>query len=166
MADPLNICGSANRLLLAVGSATPSGDYLKANALRELVMRHLAFLFQKHPGLLIMTPTTSAIGWARSPADEVYGMSDVDLTLSNMKYVWLANLTGTPAVSAPVGYVDPEIGEGKVPIGLMATGEWNSEEQLLEWAGEAECYLYEVYEEGRRRPDTWLDVMKRAQESK
>ncbi|KND91218.1 Fatty acid amide hydrolase [Tolypocladium ophioglossoides CBS 100239] len=165
-ADWLSICGPANRVFLSVACQTPAADFLKYNAMRTLLMRHLAFLFKKHPGLLIMTPTTPLAGWARMPGDEAYGLSDANTTFLNMMYIFLANMTGTPSLSAPVGYVDPDQGEGKLPVSLLATGEWGSEEQLLGWAAEAEDYLHEVYAEGRRRPDSWLDVIALAQEGK
>ena len=157
--NPFGVGNAANRILFAIGNAAPSLDYMKANSLRELMMRHLAFLFKKYPGLMIMTPVTPKAGWAKTPGDEVYGASDANSSLANLAYVWLANLTGTPAVTAPVGYAEPEQGEGKLSVSLMATGEWNSEEQLLEWAAEAEDYLHNVYEDGRRKPKTWLDVI-------
>ena len=164
-ADWLSLCGPANRVLLTVASQTPATDFLKYNSMRTLLMRHLAFLFKKHPGLLIMTPTTPLVGWARTPGDEAYGLSDANITFLNMMYIFLANMTGTPSLSAPVGYVEPDQGEGKLSVSLLATGEWGSEEQLLGWATEAEDYLHTVYAEGRRRPDSWLDVIGLAQES-
>ncbi|CAM1504484.1 Fc.00g020750.m01.CDS01 [Cosmosporella sp. VM-42] len=165
-ADWLTLVGPANKVVLTVGTKTPGADFLKYNSLRELVMRHLAFLFQKHPGLLIMTPTTPMVGWPIVNGDEKYGMSDTNKTIKNMLYIFLANMTGTPALSAPVGYLDPEQGEGKLPVGLMATGEWGSEEQLLAWAGEAEDYLYHGIEGSRRRPAEWLDVLGLVQKDK
>lgn len=158
-ADWLSLVGPANKVVMSVGTRTPAADMLKYGALRELIMQHLAYLFQKHPGLLIVTPTSPLIGWPIVPGDQAYGMSDTNTTIRNMLYVFLANLTGTPALSAPVGYVDPDQGEGKLSIGLMATGEWGSEEQLLAWAAEAEEYLHNATESGRRRPDEWLDVV-------
>lgn len=156
--DWLSLVGAANRVVLSVGAQTPASDYLRYNGLRELIMRHLAFLFKEHPGLLIMTPTTPMAGWPAVPGDEKYGMSDTNKTIRNMRYVFLANMTGTPALSAPVGYVDPDKGEGKLPVGLMATAEWGAEEQLLTWAHEAEDYLHNGVEGGRQRPSEWLDV--------
>lgn len=164
--DWLSLVGAANKVVLSVGTRTPAADFIKYNSVRELVMRHLAFLFQKHPGLLIMTPTTPMPGWPIVPGDEVHGMSDTNKTVRNMLYIFLANMTGTPALSAPVGYLDPEQGEGQIPVGLMATGEWGSEEQLLAWAGEAEEYLYETHDGGRHRPKEWLDVLGLVQNQK
>ena len=164
-ADWLSLVGPANKLLLSVGKQTNAGDYLKCNALREVMMRHLAHLFQKHPGLLIMTPTTPLNGWPRTAGDESYGLSDTNRTVRNMMYIYLSNLVGTPSVSAPVGYAEPAQGEGRMPVGLMAMGEWGAEEQLLAWAREAEEYLHETYEGGRRRPETWFDVLGEAQKA-
>lgn len=158
-ADWLTLVGPSNKVLMSVGAKTPAGDLLKFNALRELIMRHLAFLFQKHPGLLIMTPVSPLNGWPITPGDEKYGMMDGDKSIHSMTYVFLSNMTGTPSLSAPVGYLDPDQGEGKLPVGLLATGEWGSEEQLLAWAAEAEDYLHHATETSRRRPSEWVDVM-------
>lgn len=157
--DWLSLVGSVNQLVMTVGTQTPASDFIKFNTMRTLMMRHFAFLFKKYPGLLIMSPTTPIAGWPKHPGDEALGMNDANMTFKNMMYIFLANMTGTPSVSVPVGYSPPTQGEGKVPIGLLATGDWGSEEQLLAFAGEAEEYLHGVYEEGRRRPDAWLDVM-------
>ncbi|KAH6609210.1 amidase [Trichoderma cornu-damae] len=162
MPNPANFLaavGPVNKIVLTMGSLLSGADYIKANCLRTVVMSHLAFLFQKHPGLLIVTPATPMAGWPRSPDDDARGMTDANNTLRSMSYIFLANLTGTPSVSAPVGYVDPQQGAGRLPVSLVATGEWGSEEQLLAWARDAEEYLHETYPEGRRRPDSWADVL-------
>src|SRR5271169_5033828 len=41
-----------NKVLLTVAAQTPAGDCLLAAKLRQLLMSHLAFLFQKYPGLV------------------------------------------------------------------------------------------------------------------
>ncbi|KAI3338370.1 amidase signature enzyme [Ustulina deusta] len=152
----LNHC---NQMVMAVSSCTSATDMIKYSQLRTLLMEHLAFLFKKYPGLLIITPTAPEAGWKVHPGDEAYGFSDANLTLRMMMYIWLANSTGCPAVSAPVGYDEPEQGEGKLPIGIMAMGEWGAEEQLLAWAAEAEGYLNGALEGGRVRSKEWADVV-------
>lgn len=79
--------------------------------------------------------------------------------MANMAYVWLANSSGCPAVSCPAGYVDPAQGEGKMPVGVMGMAEWGGEEACLEFAGEVESYVNEVYPGGRLRPKEWADVI-------
>ncbi|KAK0708147.1 amidase signature domain-containing protein [Lasiosphaeris hirsuta] len=163
----------ANRILLALGRVTPSTDYLLAQKLRRLLMQHLAWLWREHPGLLILTPTTSCEGWPiRGGAAELrYGVNDGDTTLQSMEYVWLANFCGLPSISVPAGFVPParSVGGGRaagrpgeVPVGLMATGEWCAEEGLLRFAAVAE----EVGAGLRRRPPGWVDVVQRASEAK
>ncbi|KAI0479432.1 amidase signature domain-containing protein [Xylariaceae sp. FL0804] len=164
-ANHLSQVNHCNQMLLSLGACTSAADMLKYGQLRAMLREHLAFLFRKHPGLLILTPTVPDAGWKKHPGDEAYGFSDGNHTMRSMMYIWLANSTGCPALSAPVGYVDPEPGsaEGKLPVGLMALGEWGAEEQLLAWAGDVENYLNGAWEGGRVRPAEWADVVEMAE---
>lgn len=162
---------AANKILLALGRTTPATDYLLAQKLRQLLMQHLSHLWRAHPGMIIITPTTACAG---SPirggrAELEHGLLDGNLTLESMTYVWLANFCGLPSISVPAGFVIPEgqerAGEvadektvGKVPIGLMATGEWCSEDVLLEFGADAEA----AGRDQRCRPPIWEDVIARA----
>ena len=157
----------ANRVLLAVGAQCPASDFIQANRVRNLLMQHLAALYQKHPGLLILTPTVPTVGWEikSGDADLTHGVSDGDMSIRSMEYVWLANFTGCPCIQVPVGYSQPKKGYGEdvVPVGMMAMGEWGSEDALIEWGVEAETYLHEADAgEARRRPPVWVDVLGRA----
>jgi len=147
-----------NKILISVGRQTPASDLILAQKLRNLLMQHLAFLFAKHPGLIVVTPTTANAGWHISggAADLKYGVSDANMTMRSMEYVWLANFTGCPALSIPVGYVDAVEGEGKIPVGLMGMGEWGSEDVLIEWGKDGEGWLGG---EDRKRPENWVDVV-------
>lgn len=118
--------------------------------------------------MLLVTPTTACAGWRiMSPAAELaLGVSDGDRTLESMRYVWLANFLGLPSISVPAGYVEPDrknqglrvagLGTvGKIPVGLMATGEWAGEAALVRFGVEAE----RLGAEWRERPETWVDVV-------
>lgn len=156
----LSALNPANKVLLAVGSQTPAQDYILAQQLRNMQMQHLAFLYQKYPGLIIVTPTTPMPGWSIASAGDLkHGITDGNTSIRNMEYVWLANFCGNPAISCPVGYTKPTKGQGNIPIGLMGMGEWGSEDQLLAFGREAEIYLNEHYEGGRQRPGAWVDVL-------
>ena len=158
--DWLKDLNPANKVLIGVGAQTPGVDYFLAQQLRNMLMQHLAFLYQKHPGLIIVTPTTPNSGWPiASEGDLKHGISDGNMTIRNMEYVWMANLCGNPAISCPIGYVDPVKGQGRIPIGIMGMGEWGSEDLLLNWGRECEGYLNEVYPGGRQRPKNWNDVV-------
>jgi Asp-tRNA(Asn)/Glu-tRNA(Gln) amidotransferase A subunit family amidase len=99
-------------------------------------------------------------GWPIAhEGDLKYGITDGNTSIRNMEYVWLANFAGCPAISCPIGYVDPVKGKGKVPVGLMAMGEWGSEDALIEWGRDAEKWLIEEYQGGRSRPSNWEDVV-------
>ena len=105
------------------------------------------------------------------------GVSDGDATLRSMEFVFLANWTGCPAVSAPVGYVDAgEGGEGRsdakgekkgmLPVGIMGMGEWGSEEALMDWVEDGKGFLEDKGAGGVRKPagweGAWVDVLDRA----
>lgn len=107
-----------NQLLLNVaGGHASAQDFLFAQRLRHLIMSHLAWLWSQHPGMLVLTPTTPSAGWKIAKPTDItngYGVSDGDLSLRSMEYVYLANFTGNPAISIPCGYTDEH-----VPFGLM-----------------------------------------------
>ncbi|RAH75828.1 putative N-acylethanolamine amidohydrolase [Aspergillus japonicus CBS 114.51] len=132
-----------NKVLVSMGMYQITGqDFLAAQRLRHCLMAHLAHLFRQHPGLIICSPTTPIPGWRiHGPADLTRGLSDGAASVRNMEYVWLANFTGCPAISCPVGWVDAEGGGGKVPVGLMAMAEWGKEEELIAFARELEGAL-------------------------
>lgn len=155
----------ANRILLALGRTSPASDYQLAQRLRHVLMRHLAWLWQQHPGMILVTPTSACAGWpVRSERELAYGISDGDQTMRSMEYVWLANICGVPSISVPAGFAAPgeeeaevadENTSGKVPVGLMGTGEWCSEEDLLRFGLDAE----EVGADLQRQPPNWVDVV-------
>lgn len=110
-----------NQLLLNVaGGHATAQDFLYSQRLRDLQMRHLSWLWGEYPGMVIITPTTPCAGWKiGSPKDVVkggWGVSDGDMSLRSMEYVYLANWTGCPAISCPMGYT----AEG-VPVGMMVS---------------------------------------------
>jgi Asp-tRNA(Asn)/Glu-tRNA(Gln) amidotransferase A subunit family amidase len=155
----------ANRILMALAARTTGNDYLNAQRVRQILMQHLAHLFDTHGhDLILVTPTTPNAGWNFTKADLKKGVSDGDTTIRSMQYVWLANFAGCPAITCPVGYVDPKAGKGLVPVGLMGMGVWGGEEGLIEFGFEVEKYLHEVREGGRIRAPVWVDVVKVATE--
>ncbi|CAF9919184.1 MAG: hypothetical protein ALECFALPRED_001080, partial [Alectoria fallacina] len=158
----------ANKILIALGTVTPSTDYVLAQKLRQLLMQHLSHLWKQHPGMIIVTPTTPCPGWriGRPEVDLKSGISDGDTTQATMEYAWMANFLGVPALSVPVGFVGAEgengageeADEGGIPVGLMGMGQWTGEEGLLEWGAHAET----VGADRRRRPGIWVDIIERA----
>lgn len=140
----------ANRLLISVGRQTDLASYNAAGKLRDLLISHLAALWKKHPGMVIVTPTTPNVG-VKIPTGEGqkgdFGVSDANYSIMSMQYVFAANWTGCPSVTLPVGY-------GEVPMGLMGMAGWGEDEGLVglgrEWEG--------VWDK-RRRGENWIDLL-------
>ena len=150
-----------NKVILKVAQQTTVLDFLLAQRMRQLIMEHLAYLFQKHPGLIIVTPTTPNAGCQINPGELAYGVSDGNTQVRTMEYVWLANFTGIPCLQVPVGYVGPKKGDGKVPVGMSAHGEWGSEEELIQFGFEAEEWMSNGGSDGkgRKKPEGWVDLL-------
>ena len=160
---------AANKVLLATGKQTPAGDFLLAQKMRNLLMQHLSSIFQQHPDMIIVTPTTPNAGHRIQEASELTGgVSDADMSVRSMEYVWLANFTGCPAASIPMGLADESgkaTGGMKVPVGLMGLGEWGNEAGVLEWASAGEEWMRAGGEGDRRPKGEWVDIFKLAMET-
>jgi Asp-tRNA(Asn)/Glu-tRNA(Gln) amidotransferase A subunit family amidase len=76
------------------------------------------------------------------PADAIdAGESDVEQTTVIMKFAFVANFLGLPAVSVPVAPLD----DLNVPIGLQLMGAHYTEDKLLRIAAAAEDIRFEKY---------------------
>lgn len=179
----------ANRILLALGRTTTAMDFVLAQKLRRVLMQHLAWLWSESQfgsDMLIVTPVSACAGWPIGNTDVEggelkRGLSDGDRTLRTMEFVWMANFCGVPGLTVPSGYVVPGEGKGgvagevvgkgqnvtrRVPVGLMAMGEWASEEALLRFGLDAEEVMGGEDECVQTRPECWVDVLKLAMERK
>ncbi|KAF2458192.1 amidase signature domain-containing protein [Lineolata rhizophorae] len=160
--DRAPVLAPAGRVLVAVGARIPARDFARAQKLRTRLMRHLAALFARHPGLVIVTPTTPNAGChiAGGEADLRRGVSNGNASVRSMEFTWMANLLGLPGLNVPMGYVEPVGGEGgEVPVGLMGMSEWGKDDELIEWGFDGERFLHDGLEGGRKRPEGWVDVL-------
>lgn len=164
---------SSTRITFTVCSQCPAFEWMNAQRVRNMMMQHIAALFRSHVNdgetaskLIIVTPTSGALGWPMRPTDVVAGLSNVDMTLKVFRFAWLANSTGLPSISAPVGYapVDAVKGvrattaigvENVAPIGIMGTAEWGNEHATLEFGNAVREVMKQ---EARPRPKLWVDV--------
>ncbi|RME03453.1 MAG: amidase, partial [Deltaproteobacteria bacterium] len=106
-------------------------DYVKAQQIRTRVVRHLARLFEQVD--LIVTPTTGCTAPVIRSDALRYGESDLPLLSKVMRFAFLANLTGSPAISFPAGH------DAKgLPVGLQAIAPPWEEERLFRLAFAAE----------------------------
>ncbi|RPA76378.1 amidase signature enzyme [Ascobolus immersus RN42] len=121
-----------NRLLYAVANQVNTADLLAAQRIRAVLMGHFQRLFQQHPGLVVLSPTTPGLVPRRDAGVQKggWGVSNSDRSVESMRYVFLANLLGLPGVAGVAGWAGD--GGEEVPVGVMGVGEWGYEEDVLE----------------------------------
>jgi Asp-tRNA(Asn)/Glu-tRNA(Gln) amidotransferase A subunit family amidase len=139
-----NEVSAVNRGLAKYRMLTPSAVIARAAAVRTLMRRSLAGAFAEVD--VIAWPTVPAVAPPLTePLVELpSGTHTADAI--NPRGAGLANLTGVPAVSVPVGF------DGGLPIGLQLQGPWGADALLLD-AAEAVEQATE-----RRFVDAWSPV--------
>ena len=115
------------RALLLAGMLAPARFVPRAARVRAAVRYSLAAVFET-VGFLVWptTPTTAASvqdPWVTIPSGRV------TVDVPNVRQNSLANLTGAPAISIPIG-----LSGSQMPIGLQVLGPWGSEARLLDAA--------------------------------
>jgi aspartyl-tRNA(Asn)/glutamyl-tRNA(Gln) amidotransferase subunit A len=116
--------GHDMQVLMALSAQLGAHDYLRAQKLRQRMRKELARVFSEVDALAL--PTTQGTAPAVTATEERYGRIDSTATRRVCRHTFLANLTGLPAGTAPVG-VD---GEG-LPIGLQLVGDAWDEGTLI-----------------------------------
>ena len=113
--------------LLVIGSGYPltANQYLSAQKQRTRALACLRHIFQQVD--VLVTPSTACTITQVLPAATKLGEVDGRTSGRLMRYVFLANLCGNPALSLPVGYTE----EAGLPIGLHLMGRHYEERVLL-----------------------------------
>lgn len=112
------------RVNLAVARSFTATDYVRAQRVRARAMAALDEVFEAAD--LIVTPSTAITAPPIPVTDPKTSWSDLSTVTELMRYAFLQNLTGNPAISVPAGY-DPD----GLPIGLQLTGRHWDEALLL-----------------------------------
>lgn len=107
--------------------------------------------------MLVVSPTTPNAGWEIKGEGRQAGLLDGNMSVRNMTFVWMANFLGLPALGVPVGKLGRE--GAKVPVGLMAMGEWGDEDGLIDWGRVAERWAWEEGEGRMEKPGIWVDIL-------
>jgi aspartyl-tRNA(Asn)/glutamyl-tRNA(Gln) amidotransferase subunit A len=125
--DVLSTLSAPTRALLLAGMLAPARFVPRADRVRAAVRHSLAAAFETVDFLAWPTTPTTAPSiekpWVTIPS----GTMPVDVP--NIRQSSLANLTGVPGISIPVG-----LSESQLPIGLQLLGPWGSEARLLDAA--------------------------------
>jgi Asp-tRNA(Asn)/Glu-tRNA(Gln) amidotransferase A subunit family amidase len=134
------------RINLNLAHGFTSTDYVQAQRLRTRAIAELEEIFTHVDA--IITPTTAVTAPAIPPDGPLAGWSDLSTTTEIMRFVFLANLTGHPAISFPAGYDSKGL-----PIGMQAIGRYWDETTLLRLAFNAE----QVIE--RKKPQVFFPLL-------
>ncbi len=138
--------GIPTRINLALARAFSATDYVLAQQVRTRAIADLSKALEVAD--VIATPTT-AISAPRVPVrDDRAGWSDLQSVTEVMRYAFLGNLTGFPALTVPVGH-DPD----GLPVGLQLMGRPWAEHTLLTAGSVVEAQVE------RRRAELWFDVL-------
>lgn len=122
----------SNRILTCVADTLQPVDYVRSQQIRTRVMQHVMNLFKPANGKgidLILTPSTAITSPELAPSLLTHGMSNNPMTSDAMRYAFLANFIGIPAVQVPAGFDSRGL-----PVGLQLMAEWWNEELLLRMA--------------------------------
>lgn len=120
------------RVSLAVARGFRASDYLRAQRARARMMAHLDRVFEQVD--VIATPSTGMTAPLIPVEEDHASWSDLSTTVELMRFAFLQNLTGHPAISVPCGY--DTLG---LPIGFQLTGRHWEEALLLRMAGVVEA---------------------------
>ena len=121
--DP-TVFGLDVRANLALTQHFGPDDYVRSQRIRAQAIESLNEIFTKCD--VIATPSTAITAPPIPAKVEESGISNLTELTEIMRYAPLANLTGIPGLSVPVGY-----DQGLLPVGLQLMGPWWQEYELL-----------------------------------
>jgi len=119
--------GPINRGFLKYRMLLPAAASVKAYRIRTLMRRRLAGLFEQVD--VLAWPTVPAVAPPLEAPVVELPSGTLTADQANVRGAGLANLTGAPAISIPVG-LDAE----QLPIALQLQGAWGGDELLLDAA--------------------------------
>lgn len=123
--------GADTQILLALAEQLSAREFLVAQLLRERLRREVMEVFLSVDAIAL--PTTARTALTASDLDDRTGRFDAAGVRSLCRYTFLANLTGLPCATAPVG-LDAE----GLPIGLTMMGDAWDEATVLALIAELE----------------------------
>jgi len=138
--DRLGDFGVETQLNLTLASQASAVEYIHAQRLRTRITAHFERALATCDA--IITPASGNTAMRIHPSGGA--VSDIGRTLETMRFAFVSNLTGHPAISFPAGYDATGL-----PIGMQAIGKGWSEQLLLRVAAYAETVIE------RRKPQRY-----------
>ena len=138
--------GAPTRVTRCLAEGFTAADYVQAQRVRALAISTFESILAKVDAIL--TPTSGITAPVIPPNSGSSGWSDLSATTEKMRFVFPGNLTGLPAISAPIGF-----DRDGMPIGLQAIGAYWSEALLLRIASACEAFSE------KRRPKVRFDLL-------
>ena len=132
--------GIETQLNLAIARSSSAVEYVHAQRARTRLMAHVERALGRCDA--IITPASGNAAPRIHPSGGA--VSDLGRTMETMRFAYLANFTGHPAISFPAGY-----DANGLPIGLQAIGKGWSERLLLRLAAFADTIVE------RRKPQRY-----------
>ncbi|KAL9657292.1 hypothetical protein ABK040_011512 [Willaertia magna] len=123
------------RMSLLTQVYTTSEEYLCAQKVKTYMMDELEKLFKNVN--VIATPTCACVAqkYCEGVEEGDFGESNYTVVSDLMRYVYISNFCGNPAVTIPIGYIDG------MPVGLQLMSKWYDEVTLLKFALLADLHL-------------------------
>jgi Asp-tRNA(Asn)/Glu-tRNA(Gln) amidotransferase A subunit family amidase len=137
------------RTAMQVFGSIQAQDLIAAAKIRTKGMRILRELYKKVDA--IVTPTTGLTAQRIVEGGLKYGLSDYTTSGQVMKFIFMANGLGVPAVTCPVGY-----DQNGLPIGIQFQSKWWNEDLLLRLAHVSE----HIFGKETKQPEVYLDLLK------
>ncbi len=132
--------GSETQLNLAMARTSSAVEYVHAQRARTRLIAHVERAFARCDA--IITPASGNTAPRVHPTGGA--VSDLGRSMETMRFAYLTNFTGHPAISFPAGY-----DAAGLPIGLQAIGKAWSERLLLRLAAFADTVVE------RRKPQRY-----------
>ncbi|CAJ1420865.1 unnamed protein product [Effrenium voratum] len=141
----------STRIQFGLGVSFSGVEVQSANIMRGWALNHIRTIFKEQKISAIVSPTLGLMPPAMPPGAKDAGESDSALILQTMmKYIFLANLCGFPAMSVPVGYDEVT----KIPVGFHFMSDHWDEAVLLRLA-----HAVEVHHLKRERPKDFAKIL-------
>lgn len=119
------------RLSLALAREFKDADLHKAQQTRATLIANLKHIYGQVD--VIATPTTGLVAPIINSSAIPHGLSDLSSTFEIMRFAFVANLAGLPAISIPAGHT-----KSGLPIGFQLIARPWQEHELIEAAQVAE----------------------------